>query len=120
MPNKLTPGYNLMWESSRMMLPEHREMLIWQKEEMKKVEKPVIDEQRLREFEEIILEAMEFTYILKFTYYRCGFYEELQGYITRIKSYDQELWIVDKDDEVHKLRISDVVDIQVIGSMPRL
>ncbi len=24
-PNKLTPGYNVMWESSRMMPPEHRE-----------------------------------------------------------------------------------------------
>ena len=27
-PNKLTPGYNIMWESSRMMLPEHREQLL--------------------------------------------------------------------------------------------
>ena len=27
-PNKLTPGYNVMWESSRMMLPEHREQLL--------------------------------------------------------------------------------------------
>ena len=30
-PNKLTPGYNIMWESSRMMLPEHREQLLAQK-----------------------------------------------------------------------------------------
>nr|WP_279402053.1 hypothetical protein [Piscibacillus salipiscarius] len=26
-PNKLTHGHNLLWESSRMMLPEHKELL---------------------------------------------------------------------------------------------
>lgn len=34
-PNKLTPGYNIMWESSRMMLPEHREQLLAQKRKKK-------------------------------------------------------------------------------------
>lgn len=50
-PSKLTPGYNLMWESSRMMLPEHIAMLQKHKQKQRKKKKPVLDMQAIEELE---------------------------------------------------------------------
>ena len=49
-PNKLTPGFNLMWESSRMMLPEHKTLIQKKKQEQKQKKKPLLDEQELELF----------------------------------------------------------------------
>lgn len=43
--NKLTPGHNLLWESSRMMLPEHREQFLEHRRELSQKTKPLLDEQ---------------------------------------------------------------------------
>lgn len=48
-PNKLTPGYNIMWESSRMMLPEHREQLLAQKRKKKEYTPPPLSTDQLEE-----------------------------------------------------------------------
>lgn len=36
---------NVLWESSRMFLPEHREQLLARRKEKERVEKPILDEQ---------------------------------------------------------------------------
>jgi hypothetical protein len=38
---------NGMWESSRMMLPEHREAILDQTRQLKRIEKPILDEQEI-------------------------------------------------------------------------
>lgn len=53
-PNKLTPGHNLVWESSRFMLPEHREALREKDKNKQRKEPPVLDEQALAEISENI------------------------------------------------------------------
>lgn len=57
-PNKLTPGHNLMWESSRMMLPEHKEQILQHQKELEKKTKPIMDEQQAEIFSHILFEAM--------------------------------------------------------------
>src|SRR5690606_35125871 len=59
--NKLTPGSNLLWESSRMILPEHKEALIRHREESKMVKpkRPVRDEFELEELAGRLQDAME-------------------------------------------------------------
>lgn len=47
--NKLTPGSNLRWESTRMMLPEHKEQIIKHRNELHIQSKPILDEQELQE-----------------------------------------------------------------------
>lgn len=44
--NKLTPGHNLFWESSRMMLPEHREQFLEHRRGLGQVRRPILDEQQ--------------------------------------------------------------------------
>ena len=46
--NKLTEGGNLLWEASRMILPEHKERIRTRREEARRGgrrERPVLDEQ---------------------------------------------------------------------------
>ena len=57
--NKLTPGANLLWESSRMMLPEHKEAIARHRRELQRKEKPVLDEQRLIELSHVLSEARQ-------------------------------------------------------------
>ena len=49
--NKLTPGSNLLWESSRMILPEHKEALVRHREAITVVKprRPIRDEFELEE-----------------------------------------------------------------------
>lgn len=53
-PSKITPGFNLMWEGSRMMLPEHVTMLQKHRKESLKKTNPNLDEQQLDEISAVI------------------------------------------------------------------
>lgn len=47
--NKLTPGSNMLWESNRIILPEHKARIQqWQKDLQKK-DKPILDDQQKQE-----------------------------------------------------------------------
>ncbi|MFH5185698.1 YolD-like family protein [Paenibacillus sp. TAB 01] len=48
-PNKLTPGANIMWESSRMIIPQHKEAAIRQARESLKRDRPELTEEELQE-----------------------------------------------------------------------
>ncbi|RST61369.1 YolD-like family protein [Siminovitchia terrae] len=66
--NKLTPGYNLRWESSRMMLPEHREQLL---EEMRKQQEfipAILDNDQLQEIDRVIVKSIETRQAVTITY----------------------------------------------------
>lgn len=49
--NKLTPGSNMMWESSRMMLPEHVQRLRQMRKGKEKKEKLIPDDQHKLEMD---------------------------------------------------------------------
>lgn len=71
-----------------MMLPEHVKLLREYNESLDKVEKPVLDEQKYEEFNEVICEAMEENITLQFTYYQKGEIKKLVGnihYIDQLK-----------------------------------
>ncbi|WP_079908294.1 YolD-like family protein [Paenibacillus sp. 32352] len=48
-PNKLTAGANVMWESSRMMLPEHRERSVFLYGQEDKLKRPELTEEEQQE-----------------------------------------------------------------------
>lgn len=50
--SKLTPGKNIIWESSRMMLPEHKAYLIDRRERLEDKERPQLDPQQLEQLSE--------------------------------------------------------------------
>jgi hypothetical protein len=50
---------NLLWEGSRMFLPEHREALLKQREEAREYRPPELDPDCLADMERLIREAWE-------------------------------------------------------------
>ena len=59
--NKLTPGSNLLWESSRMILPEHKERILSHRDEVRRGgrrERPVLDEQEAELIASAIAESL--------------------------------------------------------------
>ena len=62
MPNKLTEGSNVLWESSRMILPEHKERINQRRREVMgrgEPKKPRLSEYEMEELAYQLQEAME-------------------------------------------------------------
>lgn len=56
--NKITPGSNMMWEGSRMMLPEHKEQILDHRRNLGKRERPIHDENQLEQWSQILSAGM--------------------------------------------------------------
>lgn len=110
--SKITPGSNLMWEGSRMMLPEHVELLRQHQKDFEKVDKPVIDEQRRAEMDELVCEAMAYVQPLQFTYYDKGMLKKIAGKIARYDEHGKTLWIRHETEGVVKLGMENIVDVE--------
>ena len=95
-----------------MMLPEHVKLLKEYNESLTKVEKPVLDEQKLEEFNETICEAMEFHHSLHFTYYKHGVIKHIEGHVHVVRSIEKELRIIGTDRNNYTLFLDDILEIE--------
>ncbi|SFQ04631.1 YolD-like family protein [Salibacterium halotolerans] len=109
--NKLTPGSNLRWESSRMILPEHREQWLRHQQEQKKAKKPELDPQRWEELEWILADAMRDSRSLRFTYWEDGFFYDITGTCHFINHEQQQFHIQTKGG-VKYLKFEHLVHIE--------
>ncbi|WP_018922454.1 YolD-like family protein [Salsuginibacillus kocurii] len=112
--NKLTPGTNLRWESMRMILPEHREMMLKRREEDKKSAPPSVDDQQWEEFGWTLEEALVETKPLEVTYWNGGYYVDVQGYCHYVNYNQKKLHVVTFKDEVEYLHFEFISDIKII------
>lgn len=110
MKNKLTPGSNLLWESSRMMLPEHKALLREHEASRTKKNRPNYDEQFLTQFVYQIEMAFAENRIVKLTYYEDEAYHECAGKITAINREKQQIQISTKTAK-HHLFLTDLVSL---------
>jgi hypothetical protein len=101
---------NGMWESSRMMLPEHKERIIADNFEMqyKRLAKPTLDDQEWEEIMRVLMESLGMRVPAKFTIYHeygdcaaIGIVEKVDPY-TRIFLIDGE-WF----------KMADIVGVQL-------
>lgn len=99
--NKLTPGSNMRWESSRMILPEHRDAWNKRRAVTKRLPKPLLDEQRLQELfwklEQIIGCPQEYC----FSYWEDGKYRTFSGRCQSTLPARQLLHLVNDDDIIY-------------------
>ncbi|MBS4209680.1 YolD-like family protein [Bacillus sp. FJAT-50079] len=98
MPNKLTPGYNLLWESSRMMLPEHREQLLKERRKWEEFHLPILDEQQLAEINIMIAQAFEQKQVITITYAKKYQPASFCGLIQKINTNEASLKISNDKD----------------------
>ena len=98
---------NGMWESSRMMLPEHREAIILQNAELNKKTMPTIHEDQWETFLRIIKESYESKLQIKVTVY--SDYEDIDyvGIVVKIEQLKGEI----KLDNV-KMRVNQIVNVK--------
>lgn len=68
-PNKLTPGSNLMWESSRMMLPEHKNRLVEHRHELQRRERIELDESELERIGKMMAQSIAERTLLRIQLY---------------------------------------------------
>lgn len=96
---------NIKWSS--MMLPEHVKLLKEYNKNLKKVEKPILDEQKYEEFNEIMARALNENLILTFTYYEKGEVKKLRGNIHSIDYLKREMKINDQ-----LLKLENIIEIE--------
>lgn len=101
---------HMKWVS--MMLPEHVKVLREYIESLDKVEKPVLDEQKYEEFNEIICGAMKENITLQFTFYQKGEMKKVVGNIHYVDQPKKELQIVDNVTKKYVLKLEDIMEIE--------
>lgn len=89
---------NKLWESYRMFLPEHKEILMEKKREKKQFQPPLLDEDQFEYINGVILQAIAYGYRVAITYSAIYGPETFSGYITKINHYEKWLKIVNDDD----------------------
>lgn len=111
-PNKLTEGANILHESSRMILPEHKERLIQRRKEMGRKQRPELDDQRLQDIAYAIGQSrQEGTPV---TLQVFGDFED--RYVTgTVQAVDQQLRrikVAGVDGEAEWINLNDIMEVQ--------
>ena len=112
MENKLTPGSNLLWESSRMMLPEHKALLRQHEESRIKQEKPNYDDQVLTQLAYQIEVALNQNRTANITYYEQGAHHRSRGVITAI-DHEKQLIQLSTDIKGQRFHLTDLISIEL-------
>lgn len=100
---------HMKWVS--MMLPEHVKLLREYNENLNKVEKPILDEQKYEEFNEVIYRAVEENVTLEFTYYQKEEIRKCVGTIHCIDYLAKEIRISCLTSTDHTLKLDDIIGI---------
>ena len=97
-PNKLTPGHNLIWESSRMMLPEHRELLLDKRRKEREFRQSKLSDDQLDEINRIILQSINEDRAITITYASTYEKKHFWGWVTQVKQH--QLKIINDEDAI--------------------
>ncbi|ADP32961.1 YolD-like family protein [Bacillus atrophaeus] len=104
---------NLLWEGSRMFLPEHKESLLARKRHKQKLKKPILDPDKLEEMNQTVCEAMEYAQEVTISYFEDGGLIYYSGKICRYEEPQNMLWIKGAADQPHRLKLEHVLDISL-------
>jgi len=108
--NKLSKGYNLRWESSRMMLPEHREQILEEKRKEQEFTPPILDDDQLQEINRMIAKSIEQERAVAITYAEKYGTAKFLGWIQKVNMIEGWLKIINDEDTLrlsfeHILRV---------------
>lgn len=110
-PNKLTEGANVLHESSRMILPEHKERLIQRRKELGRKQRPELDEQRLQDIAYMIRQSCQEGTPVTLQVFDDFEDRFVTGVVVRV---DQQLRrvIIEVDDGLERIDLNDIVGVQ--------
>lgn len=110
-PSKLTPGHNLMWESSRMMLPEHVGILQQHQKKFKEKKRPEIDEQQAEILSQRLSDALQSSYRIMLTLFHPYQDKHMTG---RISKFNPETRKIQLDTTDEWIRFDDILDVEAV------
>ncbi len=110
--NKLTKNQNLRWESSRMMLPEHTEKIISHNSNKKLINKPILDEQKWMEINDLLTIAIEDYVPVYLSVYHLGSITEKKCHINKYDHIEKKLHIV-LNGKSEKISIEKIIDVKL-------
>lgn len=110
--NKLSPGQNIMWESSRMMLPEHKERIQEHRNQLCTKQKPLLDEQQMQQFSERVLQAVSNNLELTAIIFHPFGNKKITGRVVKVDSQSERIKLANRE-EMSWITLNDVVDITV-------
>lgn len=100
----------IKWQSA-MLLPEHVQKLNDFYQEIFKLQKPTLDEEKLSKMDVLMREAIEFNTPLHFTVFEDDELLELIGYVQFVDIISGEYRIKDFKHENHYLEIRKIIEI---------
>lgn len=110
--NKLSKGHNLRWESSRMMLPEHREQLLKERRKHLEFNPPILDENQLEEINYVIMKAIKQKQAVTITYAEKYGPAKFCGRIQKIDALEGSLKIMNDEDTL-KISIKLILQVKI-------
>ncbi|MFD2445953.1 YolD-like family protein [Bacillus sp. CGMCC 1.16607] len=102
---------NGLWESSRMMLMEHRDAIIHRSRESENKHMPLVDEQKQEEINRFLLQAFQEKIEIRISYFNGKRFDVVTGMITHLDAIKQRIKIDDKWIEcnlIHECPLSDI------------
>ncbi|MEK4977530.1 YolD-like family protein [Bacillus sp. FSL K6-6540] len=100
---------NGLWESSRMMLPEHKETIIRRQLEEGRKNKPVLDPQEMELIEQALAESFHMHRTIKLRLFDEYADQELTGTVSVIHTYRREIKLATGIGEWEWIKINDIV-----------
>lgn len=110
--NKLSKGYNLRWESSRIMLPEHREQLLEEKRKEQKFNPPILDDDQLQEINRVIAKSIEQERAVTITYAEKYGTAKFWGWIQKVNIIEGWLKIINDKDTL-RLSFERILQVEI-------
>lgn len=101
---------NLLWESSRMMLPEHKEQWLDHRRTSASKPRPVVDEQQLEQWSDILAGSLATGRPLAVTLYGPLQNRQISGTVRKWSPLERKLQLV-HDGTAEWIRMEDIVDL---------
>lgn len=105
---------NLLWEGSRMMLPEHKEALLERNRKLKEFIPPLLGEEQLTELNQVILQSIEHDLAVTITYATKKEPRQFWGWITKVDPQQRFIKIINDNDTL-KVKFESILNVEVTG-----
>lgn len=102
---------NLLWEGSRMMLPEHKEALLERKRKQKEFTPPLLGEEQLIELNHVILQSIEHDLAVTITYATKKEAKEFWGWITKVDPQQHFIKIINDNDTL-RVKFENILNVR--------
>lgn len=104
---------NGIMESSRMIMPEHRQAFIDRQREKTKRSKPVIDEQEMQLIERALVDSYNQRERVELVLFDPFEDRHISGIVSAIQTYKREIKLTTSDDEWEWIDIKRIVAVHV-------